>query len=145
MSNICYEETNLAIYGIILQKAINKVLNKIGISDKGITWIIFNEKSHIGNGTLLSSITLHNSYKYGYCNIDTKVIGISTAAIMKAPNYDVPTIIQNVLQQTKNDFLVNVILDELAHITTKKDHGSRVYDATLSDYYKRYYRGSNNL
>lgn len=44
MSNICYEETNFAIYGIILQKAINRVLSKIGLSDEGITWVIFNEK-----------------------------------------------------------------------------------------------------
>lgn len=61
MSNICYEETNFAIYGIILQKAINRVLSKIGLSDEGITWMIFNEKSCMKNGILPSHIFLQNS------------------------------------------------------------------------------------
>lgn len=71
-----------------------------------------------------------------------KIIGISTAAIMKAPNYDFLTIMQKISPQQKEDFLVNVILDELAHITTGKDHGSKAYDDTLSDYHRRYYIGN---
>ena len=140
MSKICYEETNFTIYKIILQKAINKVLSKLGISDEGITWVIFTEKAHIKNEILPPSIILQNSYRYGYCNVDKKVIGISTAAIMKAPNYDIPTAIQKILPQQKTDFLVNVILDEMAHIMTKKDHGNKVYDDTLLDYHRRYYK-----
>lgn len=142
MSNICYEETNFAIYGIILQKAINRVLSKIGLSDEGITWMIFNEKSCMKNGILPSHIFLQNSYRYGYCNVDKKIIGISTAAIMKAPNYELLTIMQKILPQQKEDFLVDVILDELAHIKTGKDHGSKAYDDTLSDYRRRYYIGN---
>ena len=142
MSNICYEETNFAIYGIILQKAINRVLSKIGLSDEGITWVIFNEKPCMKNGILHSPIVLPNSYRYGYCNVDKKIIGISTAAIMKAPNYDFLTIMQKISPQQKEDFLVNVILDELAHITTGKDHGSKAYNDTLSDYHRRYYIGN---
>lgn len=142
MSNICYEETNFAIYGIILQKAINRVLSKIRLSDEGITWVIFNEKSYMKNGILSSLIVLKNSYRYGYCNVDKKRIGISTAAIMKAPNYDLLPIIQKNYPQQKEDFLANVILDELAHITTGKDHGSKAYDDTLLDYHRRYYMGN---
>lgn len=139
MSNICYEETNFSIYGVILQKAINRVLSKIGVSDKGIKWVIFNEKPYMKNGVLPSSILLNDRNRYGYCNVEEKIIWISTAAIMKAPKYDVLNITQKVLQKPKSDFLVNVILDELAHIKTKKDHGSEVYDDTLSDFYRRYY------
>lgn len=54
MSNICYEETNFSIYGVILQKAINRVLSKIGVSDKGIKWVIFNEKPYMKNSVLPS-------------------------------------------------------------------------------------------
>lgn len=140
MSNICYKDTNLAIYGIILQKAINKVLSKIGISDEGITWVIFNEKPHMENDPSLSSIYLQDRYKYGDCKIDTKIIRISTVAIIKAPNYNILDVTQKIIQQPKNDFLADVIMDELAHITTKKDHGSKVYDDTLLYYHKLYYR-----
>lgn len=139
MSNICYDETNIAMYRIILQKTIKKILNKIGISDEGIKWVVFDEKKYMKKDVLPSAVTLRDYYRYGYCNVGEKIIGISTAAIMKGAVYDLPTITQRGLVQQKSDFLVNVILDELAHITTKRNHGDKVYDDTLSYYYRRYY------
>lgn len=36
-------------------------------------------------------------------------------------------------------FLINVILDELAHIKTGKDHGNKEYEAALEKYYRACY------
>ena len=38
------------------------------------------------------------------------------------------------------DMLANVIMDELAHIKTGKDHGTKEYDEKLASYHKRYYK-----
>lgn len=43
-------------------------------------------------------------------------------------------------QSEEEIFLINVILDELAHIVTKKNHGNKEYDSTLEKYYMAYYR-----
>lgn len=142
MSNIRYDMgTNFASYGITLQRTITDILNKIGISDEGIKWVIFDEKKFMKNSLLPSIPTfyLEKDYKYGFCNIDKKEIWISTAAIMRAPLYDIPDVMKKVLPTKMNNFLVNVILDELAHIVTKKNHGNKIYDDKLMSYYRCYY------
>lgn len=142
MSNIRYDMgTNFASYGITLQRTITDILNKIGISDEGIRWVIFDEKKFLKDRILpsLPAIYLEKYYKYGFCDIENKEIWISTAAIMKAPLYGIQDMINKVLPTKKNNFLVNVILDELAHIVTKKNHGNKIYDDKLMSYYRCYY------
>lgn len=49
MSYIKSENTNFAIYRIILQEAIDDIKQKIGINDDEIEWVIFDEKDYIEN------------------------------------------------------------------------------------------------
>lgn len=143
MSNIRYDiGTSFASYGITLQKTITDILNKLGISDEGISWVIFDERKFMKESILPSipSIYLEKNYKYGFCDIENKEIWISTAAIMKAPLYGIQDMINKVLFQPPSDnFLVNVILDEMAHITTKKNHGNKIYENKLLSYHRSYY------
>ena len=145
MSYIKSEKTNLAIYSIILQEAISDVKQKVGISDDEIEWIIFDEKDYMEDkfcGKISIPSFLHQTqYKYGFCHIDRKRIYISTAAIMTSSISDFKRGIWQIsyLQKVKKVFLVNVILDELAHIKTGKDHGDKIYETTLEKYHNAYY------
>lgn len=146
MSSIRYENgTNIAIYSVILQAAITDIKEKLGIVDDEIEWIIFDENDHLKNKFInksLPSFVFQKDYKYGFCFIDKKEIWISTAAIMTSKVNDFQEKIPKIVfkQENKEIFLINVILDELAHITTGKDHGNEKYDATLKKYYRQYYR-----
>ena len=55
-------------------------------------------------------------------------------AIQKAP-----TIVDRLLPEKEYNLLVEVILDELAHIMTKRDHDDEKYEDTLASYKKKYY------
>lgn len=140
MSNIRYDMgTDLAVYGDVLQRTIDAVLEKIGISDEGIEWVVFKEEKFLNTWGLPVNPSFvyiyEKNYKYGFCYIDKQEIWISTAALKKAPN-----IIERMLPRKKEEnLLVNVILDELAHIVTGEDHGDTKYDKTLASFYKKYY------
>ena len=122
---------------------------KIGINDDEIEWVIFDEKDYIENRfngkMLMPSFVYQAQYKYGFCYINTKQIYISTAAIMTSNVGDFKRKIPQIahIHEGKSVFLINVILDELAHIKTGKDHGNKEYDTTLEKYYKAYYKKSD--
>ena len=143
MSNIRCEKTTIAIYPAILQAAISDVKRKIGVCDDGIEWIIFDEKDHMAKecGNNLCVPSFMYKMKYGYCYIKEKQIYISTAAISNNIAEfagKMPGIVM--LPKRKNGiFLVNVILDELAHIKTGKGHNSKIYNDTLARYHSCYY------
>ena len=64
MSYIKSENTNFAIYRIILQEAIDDIKQKIGINDDEIEWVIFDEKDYIENrfnGKMLMPCLLYTS------------------------------------------------------------------------------------
>lgn len=146
MSNIRFENgTCLVIWHEILQEAITDIEKKTGLTDDGIEWIIFDEKDHLEWNFLnknMPSFIYQNSYRYGFCYLDMKQIWISTAAIMRSSLSDFKRKLPMILtkQNEEGIFLVNVILDELAHIVTKKNHGDKEYDSKLEKYYKAYYR-----
>ncbi len=137
---------NLVVYSMTLEQALKDITPKIGDSAYGITWIIFNEANLAQknqNGyfkiNIPSFLPLQN-YKYGFCYADKKEIWISTAAIQsyKLNSFMLPS---SLLTTKKNDILlVNVILDEIAHIKTGKDHGNDEYDNLLQKYYHLYYK-----
>lgn len=70
--------------------------------------------------------------KYGRRNPKTNTIWISTVAIQKAP-----TIIDRLFSSKEDNLLVNVILDELAHIETGKNHGDREYERLLGSFHEK--------
>lgn len=145
MSNIKFENTNFVIYKIILQEAIDDIKQRIGITDEEIEWVIFDEKDYMENNLIkkmsMPSFIYQNQYKYGFCYTDTKKIYISTATIMTSKMGFFKSKIAKMpwMQDEKGIFLVNVILDELVHIKTEKNHGDEEYDATLEKYYATYY------
>ena len=151
MSDISFDtgaEVNLSAYKDILQRTINDVLKKIKISDDGIQWLIVEEEKFkemdkklnkmngisIIDGLLPISPLFKEKCKYGRCNLKTNTIWISTAAIHTAT---FP--IESLLPKKRKTLLVDVILDELAHIQTRKDHGDREYDAKLASFREKYY------
>ena len=130
-----------------LQEYLNKVLSAIGESDAGITWYICEEKNlpdyprdpltKLLNEAFSSMWNLQCGRSY----IPTKEIWISTAAIMTGTSRKMGSPVLNSVMPKRREpeLLVDVILDELAHIKTGLDHGNPVYDGVLRDYRDRYY------
>lgn len=152
MSNIRLEKgSNLHAYRLILQETIKDIESKIGIIDNEIEWIIFDEKSYLEEQFKnMPSFIYQNNYKYGFCYVKEKQIWISTATIMTSrPSHfynlekKLPKIFNK--QDEHGILLVNVILDELAHISTKKDHGNKEYESKLKNYYDAYYYGKDKI
>ena len=148
MSNIKFDFNSTAIiqyvdYEKILQKKINSVCKKIGFDDSKITWIIFvpNEKER---KSLLNHIRIGlNGKDFGFCIPAEKKIWISTLSIMKDKEAALP--INRIRDQlkipemVKEDFLADVILDEITHIQTNCDHGSDKYNRKLQENAEKYY------
>ena len=153
MSNIIFAK-NMPIQMIamreVLQRTIKDVLTKIHETDTGITWIIYDEDNcdkeknlinGIGSFISMRTISLVKQYKYGFCNINQKKIWISTQAILAAPilsQIKIP-VVRGLFSRNPKNLLVDVILDEIAHIKAGADHGKKKYDNTLCEYRKKYY------
>lgn len=143
MSNIRFEKkgANTALYKIILEEAITDVKKKAGIVDDGIEWVIFNEKDHIEKNVMnkiMPSYIYNQNFKYGFCYVEKKQIWISVKIIMTSNVGDFQKKFPQIGGKQKN-LLINVILDEVAHIMTGKDHGDKEYDNMLENYHKKYY------
>lgn len=136
-------------YKLILEKKINEVLNKIGEDDIGITWYICEDSDiyEMKNTRISSNIAISNSSllkytmcKYGCAQILTNNIFIAISAIEDTgTNKSLAHINNSILAKKKNDFLANVIMDELAHVKTLCDHGDKIYDDKLNEYIQKYY------
>lgn len=135
----------LTMYSVVLEQALKDITKKIGVNAAGISWVIFDEKSFAEKKKAgyfqinISSFLMLQNYQYGLCYIDKKEIWISTTAIQ---SYSLnSSMLLNYFAMKKQDILlVNVILDELAHIKTGKDHGNTRYDSLLQKYHYLYYK-----
>lgn len=151
MSNIRCEKVSFAIYSTILQEAIDDIKYKIRITDDEIEWVIFDEKDYDRNKfngkRVMPTIVYQTQNIYGFCYIDKKQIYISTAAIMTSNVGDFKRKIPQIFNvgEDKSIFLIDVLLDELVHIKTGKDHGDKKYETTLKNYYQKYYKGSSSF
>ena len=116
-----------------LQEEIDKVLRRLSESDEEITWIITDEYSMVGCRNLV--LRKSPAWAIPSCNeiyIDIYLLrSPSNCLAMPAAFLFVPPGV---------DMLANVIMDELAHIKTGKDHGTKEYDEKLASYHKRYYK-----
>lgn len=129
-------------YKEILQKKINSVCGKIGFNDAKITWFIFdpNEKER-KNAFDYIRIGL-NGKDYGFCIPAENKIWISTLSIMKDKDLSPINKIRSQLKipgDIEEDFLADVILDEITHIQTNCDHGSSKYNRKLQENAEKYY------
>ncbi|MBE1446138.1 hypothetical protein [Paenibacillus sp. OAS669] len=136
-----------AMYRLVLLGAITHIFNVLEESSEDITWIIFAENVSPTNRP--RNILYHRKYLYGFCYTDTNTIWISDKAIQSIGNLEatyrmrkINGILGGGLQR---NLLVDVILDELTHIRTKQDHGSRAYENKLRKYKAKYYRGTDLL
>ena len=146
MSNIKYHFERTTIlhtdYKKILSDRIAAVCRKIGFDDSGVTWIIFEPDKRQGRCVIYNIMNEFDGRNYGFCIPSRKEIWISTISILGA-RYALPgSRIYDIVKlpgMYKTDILTKVILDEITHIQTNRDHGSREYDAKLSENAARYY------
>ena len=146
-------DSNISIhfnsYQPCLSNKIKAVCSKIGISYKGITWIIFDPaiSDIYGNkpDNFQKIFIGRKGSDYGATNgVDT--IWISTIAISRdfSSFYTLKKLQQTIgflpAHEEKEDFLAEVIIDELAHIATGCDHGTPKYDKKYIEFMNAYYR-----
>ena len=144
-------DSNISIhfngYQTCLSNKIKAVCSKIGISYKGITWIIFDPAISDIYGNIpdnLQKIFIgRKGSDYGATNgIDT--IWISTLSISRdfSSFYTLKKLQQTIgfLPTNDEDFLAEVIIDELTHIATGCDHGTATYDKKYVEFLNVYYR-----
>jgi len=116
-----------------LRQKIQEVLDAIQESDDNIVWII-TERLHVKRS--FGGIPYQTSPAWADPHSRRIYINISLLTSH--------TVLSNVpclfpYFHKKNDVLANVIMDEIAHIKTGKDHGTTEYDETLMHYHERYY------
>lgn len=135
---------NSPIYSMILQNVIKKISKKIGEDFYNIKWVIFDTNNRRKNNTknelmkVSPLFIVSQGADYGFYDYKSQEIWISTMALRSSGwnNLSLPNLISG---RNKPDLLVNVILDELAHLKTGEDHGSREYDNQLKMYRNRHY------
>ena len=144
VSNIEFKTTEQALilycdYKKILQSKIDSVCKKIGFDDSKIQRKIYNPKT---NKISLNQMFVGlNGKDYGYCSPRENIICISTLSIQKDASNSLLKKYNTLLRLEKDtdDFLANVIIDEITHIQTQSNHGSLVYDKKFKDNVIKYY------
>lgn len=129
-------------YKEILQKKINSVCGKIGFNDAKITWFIFDPKEKERKNAFDYIRIGLNGKDYGFCIPAENKIWISTLSIMKDKDLSPINKIRSQLKipgDIEEDFLADVILDEITHIQTNCDHGSSKYNRKLQENAEKYY------
>ena len=139
MSNIVCEPNKLflAVYKSTLQKKIDIVCKKIDFDDSLIQWNIYEPETH--NNTAIGILVGIKGSNYGFCDPYQNKIWISTLSIQKELKTN--KLFSNILclHKKQNDFLAEVIIDEITHIQTKANHGdsdyARLYEQNVCRYY----------
>lgn len=123
----------------ILQNKIDIICEKIGFSDLGVLWTIYDPISLYKNSIQHAVLIGKNGRDYGFSCPILHQIWISTKAILC--NNDVfANEVSNALRGRRDDLLADVILDEITHIQTGADHGNPRYECELKKNQRRYYR-----
>lgn len=139
----------LSGYLTCLSDKIKTVCSKIGFPYMGITWIVFDPaiSDIYGNkpDNMQKIFIGQKGSDYGATNgIDT--IWISTLAISRdfSSFYTLKKLQRTIgflpANEEEEDFLAEVIIDELAHIATGCDHGTATYDKKYVEFLSAYYR-----
>lgn len=133
-----------AIYIPVLKKRVDKILKRIN-DDFSITrWVIYDPKMLMQNRQSniqfqLQSFLIGTSGKdYGFCRLldnNSCEIWISILALQGAKE-ELFNNVANIFLKKELDLLSKVIIDELAHAKTRKDHDSIEYQKTYEKYYK---------
>lgn len=144
MSNIRYDNNscNFANYQKILQAKITDICQKIAFDDAGVAWVIFDAKKNYSNCINSSFLVGMRGCDYGFFDCKTDEIWISIDAIQRGFSATsitdkIPKLIPKPLK--KDDFLANVLLDEITHYQTRANHGTTKYDNKLQENIRKYY------
>ena len=116
-----------------LRRKIDEVLNLLGETDDEIHWVI-TDKYSLHHG-------FYGMFRRGapaWALPDRNEVYIDLS-ILWGLSLPTSTLHNLMSPRSHNDFLADVIMDELAHIKTGKDHGSTEYDEKLASYHNRYY------
>lgn len=146
MSNIKYKNSSHVLYVNILQKKIDKVCRRIGFDDSKVEWHIFEPKidSISKTNSILQRILIgQKGENYGYTYISKNEIWISTWSLQKDNGINSITKHPFKSNENKEDFLADVIIDEITHIQTGLDHGCSQYDNQLMQNIVKYYYTKN--
>lgn len=127
--------SRMTIYEGILEGAINDVCQRIGFDPNTVVWVIYSvDDSKLIPPLVPDWLINCNSQRknqWGYCEIaeNKKTIYISTKAIIQS-KYALPNKCSLGFEKKRSthDTLTDVLLDEITHIQTRRDHGSPAYD-----------------
>lgn len=148
------------IYAAILTKGIAAITHRIEVDASSIQWIVYDSNhapdltaygkpkstlQQLNEKFMLSSPQIRRQYgvsEYGFCYICSKTIYISSKTILSYRNLppvpSLPPQVNFMLNRRAGPSLfTSVILDELTHIVTGKEHDSPEYKATLASYYQK--------
>lgn len=144
MSNIRYDDnsSHMAVYKELLQAKIYSVCQSIEFDDEGISWVIFNAKKAYPDDIIGPILVGRKGSDYGFFDPRKGEIGISIEAIQRGASVTsmVDTIAISMFKPSKrDDFLADVLLDEITHYQTGANHGTPKYDDKLRDNRRRYY------
>lgn len=123
-------------YEDVLRRRINQVCQKIGFDDSRIIWTIFNAKNKRAIDSVLVGL---KGEDYGYCVPKENKIFISIQAIQRDSLSNPINKIVKVSGKKENNFLADVILDEITHIQTRSNHGDGKYENQLNKNRRKYY------
>ena len=150
----------------ILQNKISSVLQKISESDHDILWVIYPHLTLLSasnNWKPCYWLSLCNCIeviipkkdttfkvdrdhftKLGFSLYKCKIIFIADTAIQNALTSSIFRNLESKysylhLKNKLDDQLANIIMDELAHIKSQKNHGNPEYDGLLNSYKVKYY------
>ena len=136
--------SRMTIYEGILEGAINDVCQRIGFDPNTVVWVIYSVDDSKLIPPLVPDWLMNCDFRrknqWGYCKIAEKAIYISTKAIIKS-KYAIPNecSLSFGKRRSAHDMLTDVLLDEITHIQTRRDHGYPAYDQQYQNNYCKYY------
>ena len=128
----------------ILKVKIISVCNKIGFDDSQVVWWIFDPTNTSSNRIPNNLLIGKHGRDYGYCDFRSNEIWISTLALRKSMQEQNQRKRSHILGYNKSceDFLADVIIDEITHLQTKSHHGTTCYINKYRDNHRLYYSSS---
>ena len=134
------------LYEKILRNKIDLVCKRIHFTPSTVKWIIFDssERKRDLKGNVLVGT---RGSDYGFCFPKRKEIWISTLALQKS-NFNKKTeslqrqVFNTLMYNRTSDYLADVLIDEITHIQTGKDHEDLKYKETFTKNRKMFYETS---
>lgn len=119
------------IYKATLQEGVSAIIAQIGEDFRDVQWVIFDADKLLNLHPKVFGISFapRRGEEYGFCKIAKEEIWVSTHTLH---SYN-----KAVVGSTKtlglfggSDLFTDVIIDELAHIKSRSDHGTPEYERT---------------